>query len=163
MLVAATSAGAEPYVSRASGFEADFRRSKITVERGAAASWGPFESYHPAVAWSRRGNFVLVTSSSKNPRALLELLLKEEKGLQEIERRPVRRQNYPALLWSGLDRDGAPTSVLCVQARNRGYVVISCDFDLAEQRRFLNSFRILGTKKPAPARSELPVDAPYQF
>lgn len=134
-------AQAKPYSNPANHFRADFE-GKVVYDFNNSSDHGKLHEFKAGPS-GRQGSYVVVLEKPYSRQNLLKWMLSQEPGMLESELKDSRRQGFPALTWSGLDPTGTPVSVMFTGTRQRSYIVMCCDFDLAKQRRFLNSFHIL--------------------
>lgn len=139
LLLLSAWASAAPYTAKSDLFKADFQK-EAKVDKSHLPGLGESRLYHDTKS-DFKGNMVYVQKSLK-PEEILNSLKKREAYLTRGTAVKRKFQGYDALRWNGVSEEGTPVEILIVQTKARSYLVISVDFDTAEQRRFLESFQI---------------------
>lgn len=131
---------AKPYVSQAHGFSADFPGpvdvSKEKDPPGFAYTWEKGREDRFIVAVVKDGH------KMTRYQAYQRLILPMVKDLA-VTRRETTIQGLPALEVSGLDNSGVPVVMVVVPHGETCYMAGAASFDLARQRQFTQSFRLL--------------------
>jgi len=143
LLSLATVAWAKPSViarcpSTGAGFDVDFSQKYKKVKQDAGAAYGWESSTMPL-----QSQFVLLTDHKDAAHLKAHLTKHMPSGCRITAERPFHRGKLKGLELEGLNESGMPFVVRLFSTPAHGFVYGSFTYDLAQNRHFVDSFRIV--------------------
>ena len=143
LLSLATVAWAKPSTiarcpSTGAGFDVDFSQKHKNVKQADGAAYGWESSTMPL-----QSQFVLVTDHKDAARLKNRLLKHMPSGSRITAERPIHLGKRRGLELEGLNESGMPFVVRLFSTPAHGFVYGSFTYDLAQNRHFVDSFRIV--------------------
>lgn len=125
-------------------FRADFP-GKTTVEHSGP---GVVKYYsHDKTDASLYGVAVFSGAQKRHLADLKRYLVKQGiKALEDVSHRDVHIGKVKGIEFQGIDRNGRPMTVRLFVDKENSFVVAASGFDMARNRNFVESFRIVGQK-----------------
>ena len=129
------------FTSKKEGFRAEFPAKSVKTSQEKA--WRVSLCQTPA----EKAIYVVAVREQKK-RGRYELLQQLEKEEQfplhkRMRMREIKLGDVPGLELEGMSYDGLPVTMRIFAAPSRSYFVAAAGYDMAAQRRFVESFRIL--------------------
>ena len=120
------------------GFDVDFSQRTKTVKEADGAAYG-WESRTTPL----QSQFVMVIAHKDVGRLKARLLKHMPSGCRITAERPIHLGKRPGLELEGLNESGMPFVVRLFSTPAHGFVYGSFTYDLAQNRHFVDSFRIV--------------------
>ena len=132
------------YVVAGRTFRVDFP-GKVTMEHSSA---GIVKYYsHDKSDNSLFGVAVFTEAQRRHMADLKRYLVRQGiKALDDVTHRDVHIGKVKGIEFQGIDRNGTPMTIRLFVDKQHSYVIAASGFDLARNRNFVESFRIVGQK-----------------